>query len=106
MGNRRVGGAGLRGNGEVWRVRADDGLNGAIKILRRPKDRYRFGRFIDEIAFLTSYADYPGILPLRDSHLPDAVDAAAWYVMPLATPIRQFVGDDPESHIVVGALAD
>lgn len=93
----------------MWAVKADDGRSGAIKVLiarRGGEGAYRLGRFKDEISFLIAHPDFPGILPLRDSHISDDPGERSWYVMLVAVPIRQALGDDPEPRAVVGALAE
>jgi serine/threonine protein kinase len=105
-GEKRLGGG---GNGEVWRAETADGRAGAIKVLsaRRGHDgRYRLGRFRDEISFLIARPDFPGILPLLDSRIAEDLDEPSWYVMPVATPIREALGSDPEPGVVVSAVAD
>ena len=100
---------GAGGNGEVWRAETADGRSGAIKILtagRGPGGRDRLGRFRDEITFLLAHPDFPGILPLLDSHISDVASEASWYVMPVARPIREPLGDDPDPAVVVGAIAE
>jgi len=106
IGEERLGGG---GNGEVWRAEADDGRTGAIKILstRRGREgRYRLARFKDEISFLVAHPDLPGILPLLDSRISDDLDEPSWYVMPIAKPIREALGRDPEPGVVVAAVAE
>jgi hypothetical protein len=93
----------------VWAVKADDGRGGAIKVLIARQGRegaYRLGRFKDEIGFLITHPDFPGILPLLDNHISDDPEERSWYVMPVAVPIRQALGDDPEPQAVVGAMAE
>jgi hypothetical protein len=105
-GQDRIGGG---GNGEVWAVRADDGRGGAIKLLLARRGRegaYRLGRFKDEISFLIAHPDFPGVLPLLDSHVSDDPSERSWYVMPVATPIRRALGNDPEPRTVVAAVAE
>ena len=105
-GQTRIGGG---GNGEVWAVTSDDGRIGAIKILiQRPgrEGTYRLGRFMDEISFLIARPNYPGILPLLDSYISDDPRERSWYVMPVAVPMRQALGDDPEPSVVVAAVAE
>jgi serine/threonine protein kinase len=99
---------GKGGNGEVWKVRADDGTEGAIKILnsRRSDGRYRLLRFAAEIEFLTKHPDIPGIVPLLDSALSYDPKQLSWYVMPIATPIKDALGDDPRPEDVVAAVAE
>jgi hypothetical protein len=45
-------------------------------------------RFRREIVFLLAAEDYPGIVPLIDHSLPDTGAGVAWYVMPLAEPLK------------------
>jgi len=90
-------------------VETADGLAAAIKILslRPGRDgKYRLGRFKDEIAFLIAHPDFPGILPLLDSRIAEDLDEPSWYVMPIATPMRDALGTDPEPAMVVGAVAE
>jgi serine/threonine protein kinase len=99
---------GKGGNGEVWRVTGADGRPGAIKILFGVKGkggRYRLGRFRDEIAFLLAHGDVPGILPLLDSDISEDPAEVSWYVMPVATPIRDALGNDPDPGTVVAIAA-
>jgi hypothetical protein len=96
---------GAGGNGEVWRAGTADGRAGAIKILSANGMYFR-GRFRDEIAFLISHPGIPGILPLVDSHIADGRGEASWYVMPVARPIREALGNDPEPGLVVGAVGE
>ena len=89
--------------------RPDDGRAGAIKILypRRGREgEYRLGRFRDEIGLLIEHPNFPGILPLLDSHISDAPRDPSWYVMPEARTIRAARGADPASRAVVAAVAD
>lgn len=105
-GQERLGGG---GNGQVWRVETTYGQSGAIKILSArggPEGKYRLGRFRDEIAFLIAHPHFPGILPLLDSRISENLDEPSWYVMPVATPIREALGTDPAPVAVVGAIAE
>jgi Protein kinase domain len=99
---------GSGGNGEVWRVRGDDGRTGAIKLLGRGgrSGRYRLGRFRDEVQFLLAHPEVPGILPVLDSCISDDPGQPSWYVMPEAVPIREALGDDPAPGMVVVAVAE
>jgi serine/threonine protein kinase len=97
------------GNGQVWRAEADDGRVRAIKVLSAgggAGGRYRLGRFRDEIAFLAAHPAPPGILPLLDSHISGNPGEASWYVMPVARPIREALGSDPDLAVVVGAVGE
>jgi len=84
---------GRGGNGEVWAATNAAGVAGAIKLLHKnnitdPSRAARLTRFRDEITFLRAEANREGILPLLDSHFPDAptVEDRPWLVTPLATP--------------------
>jgi hypothetical protein len=100
---------GAGGNGQVWRAEAVGGRVGAIKVLSAgggAGGRYRLGRFRDEIAFLAAHPATPGILPLFDSHISDDPGKASWYVMPVARPIREALGSDPDPAVVVAAVGE
>ena len=85
---------GAGGNGQVWRVEGSDSQLKAIKILSG-RGMYRLDRFRDEVAFLITHPDTTGILPLLDYHISNEPGETSWYVMPMATPIRQALGSDP-----------
>jgi hypothetical protein len=105
-GDTRLGGG---GNGEVWKVGTGDGRTGAIKVLSRRPGRegaYRLARFKDEISFLIKFPNFPGVLPMLDSHISDDPAEPSWYVMPEAIPIRKSLGTDPEPARVVTAIAE
>jgi hypothetical protein len=90
-------------------VRAEDGRSGAIKVLIARgggEGAYRLGRFKDEIGFLIAHPTFPGILPLLDSQIADDPSERSWYVMPVAVPILQALGDDPQPGAVIGAMAE
>jgi serine/threonine protein kinase len=82
----------------------------ALKVLtttKAQKESYR--RFVQEVGFLRSLPDEPGMLPLLDAHLPSRPSAndRAWLAMPIATPIRKAVADQPLEVVVmaVGEIA-
>lgn len=94
------------GNADVWRGESDEAAPAAIKLLRGAGgDRYP--RFCDEVAFLRSPIAAEGVLPLLDAYLPDRPSRRdpAWLTMPLATPIRAALGDEPALSAVVEAVA-
>lgn len=95
---------GSGGNGDVWRAVRDDGLEGALKILRR-SSRDRRARFRAEIDFLLNHEPGPGVLPLIDFALPQTGSGPAWYVMPLATVLPDALGSDAELEERVRAIA-
>ena len=91
------------------RAEADDGRVRAIKVLSAgggPGRRYRLGRFRDEIAFLLAHPETAGIVPLLDSRISEDPGEASSYVMPVATPIREALGSDPEPGVVVAAIGE
>lgn len=82
---------GKGGNGEVWEVvHSASGNQAALKALSKVTAE-RYARFRREVETLEDLRGFPGILPVLDSNLPDQPTArarVAWYVMPLAEPIR------------------
>jgi len=94
------------GNGDVYRCKAADGTEAAIKLLKRDSRgrRDRMARFRNEIDFLLSHSDRPGVLPLIDHHLPDDPTQPSWYVMPLAIPMVRALGTSPDLADVVVAV--
>src|SRR5215218_8155702 len=81
---------GKGGNGVVWRAVGDDGREAAIKVLSR-SGADRWARFLDEIRFLLDGPQRRGVMPLCDADL----DAdPPYYVMPVATGLRQHLGPD------------
>ena len=101
---------GKGGNGVVWAVRNEDGVEGAIKFLsaRHYADKKRYLRFRDEIAVLAKLNKQAGILPLLGWSIPDApsTDDPAWLVTGRATLIRKALGVDSSLHEIVEAIAD
>ena len=82
----------------------------ALKVLtttKAQKESYR--RFVQEVEFLRSLPDEPGVLPLLDAHLPQRPSSKdrAWLAMPIATPVRKAVADQPLEVVVtaVGEIA-
>ncbi|MCX4581174.1 protein kinase [Streptomyces sp. NBC_01571] len=97
---------GRGGNGEVWEARreGDDGRY-AIKMFglgRSLKNRRQ--RFADEITFLRGYTG-EGVVPLVDSHVPEDPREICWYVMPLAVPLDEALGDTPAEETMLEAIA-
>jgi hypothetical protein len=79
------------GNGEVWEVEGDNGHAAALKVL------YRFGgdgypRFKREVEIVSGLdTNRFAILPILDASIPGRPtrNRPPWYVMPLATEIRE-----------------
>jgi serine/threonine protein kinase len=85
------------GNGEVWEAESDEAQPVALKILHRfSGDGYpRFKREVEIVQALDP--ERLAILPIVDSHVPETPsrDDPPWYVMPLATSIRDALGEAP-----------
>ena len=91
---------GAGGNGDVWRVSQEKHKDAAMKILRRV-DPLSYKRFRAEVEVLADNNDVTGIVPVIDFYLPDESDhSPPWYVMPLATPLEQFLDGKSETEIV------
>ena len=95
------------GNADVWRA---SGVAGevALKLLRqRRTESDAFRRFAREIEHLDKLGETPGVLPIRDYHLPDSgTGERAWLAMPVAVPMRDALGVNPSLPSVLTALAD
>jgi len=99
---------GSGGNATVWRATRASGDEAALKVINTTKaQREPYRRFVQEIEFLRSLGDFPGVLPLLDAHLPERPSSAdrAWLSMPVARPIAAALADAPLETIVV-ALAE
>lgn len=94
------------GNSIVWECdNSTTGQQGALKVLKsyllqttkdsneRERRHKRLKRFLNEISFLRSKQETQGIIGLFDSHLPNSPtsEERPWLVMPLATPLPQFL---------------
>lgn len=104
-----LGQLGKGGNATVWKAQRSVGEDViALKVLdaRKPTSE-PYKRFRDEVKILQALAGEPGILPLLDYDLPDALtrQQPAWLAMPLAVPIQDALGDRPnlEDVVAVGA---
>ena len=102
---RLIKGIGGGGNGDVYSCKKGDGVERAIKILRRDEHRRdRIARFRNEVIFLDSNREQTGVVPLLDYALPDNPDEPSWYVMPLAIPLVDALGPSPRLSAVVAAM--
>lgn len=82
------------GNGEVWKVTTDSSEQCAIKLLIRGGVDEPYKRFCREIDALQKLEEFPGIVPLLESHIPeDPNKERPWYRMPLATPYLDTISD-------------
>lgn len=95
---------GKGGNGDVFRATRGDEV-GAIKLLTAGGAK-RVARFRDEVTALEKCADILGVLPVLEAHLKPEGDEPAWFVMGLATPISDALGDRPPLRRVVEACAE
>ena len=80
----------------------------ALKVLTSTKaDKESYRRFVQEVEFLRSLPDEPGVLPLLDAQLPKRPSSKdrAWLAMPIATPIRDALAEEP-LEVVVEAIAE
>lgn len=100
---------GSGGNAEVWKAVSNDDQVVAVKILNNKKPQSEpFKRFKAEIDILRRLGERPGLLPLIDVSLPEkpTFKNPAWLAMPVATPIRNALGQTPGLELVVAAVAD
>jgi hypothetical protein len=96
------------GNGEVWEVQGPDGASAALKVLvDRRAESVAYRRFRREIETVQSLGQRPGILPVREAHLPREPTRKdrAWYVMPLARPLTEALEGEPVAQ-AVSAIAE
>jgi serine/threonine protein kinase len=99
---------GQGGNAEVWKAKHPDGRAVALKILKVEKSKSEpYKRFTAEVEFLRSFGEQPGVLPIIDASLPKQLSRqnSAWLAMPIATPIRDALGESPELPTIVEAIA-
>jgi hypothetical protein len=95
----------------VYRVEhVETGVAAALKeINARKVSREPYKRFIVEIKTLRALGDYPGILPVLDTHIPDVPsgDDQPWLVMPSAQPLEEVLADGDLAGVVaaVGEIA-
>lgn len=84
---------GAGGNGEVWRANGPQG-DIALKILKKARHAPADAgpRFSREVAALRTLAGVPGVLPLVDAPSDQDGSPGQWFVMPLATLLRQRLG--------------
>lgn len=96
---------GKGGNAHVWLAEGSGGDLVALKILIRVKgDGYL--RFRQEVSFLEGLGPRPGVLPLLAHSLPERPTQTdpAWFAMPVANSLQEWLGEDPPLHEVVSAM--
>jgi serine/threonine protein kinase len=99
---------GAGGNATVWRASRSAGEEVALKVIHTTKaQREPYRRFVQEIEFLRSLGDFPGVLPLLDAYLPEHPERGdrPWLAMPIAIPIANALEESP-LETIVGALAE
>jgi serine/threonine protein kinase len=74
----------------------------AVKFLIR-SGRERRQRFGDEVAFLLSAPGRPGVIPILEA---DLEAEPPYFVMPLATPLREHLRPEAEANAVLRALLE
>jgi serine/threonine protein kinase len=99
---------GSGGNAEVWRARhTRGGDTRAIKLLKNVSpDSDAYKRFRSEITLHQAIGNRKGILPVLDYDLPARPirSSPAWFVMPVATPIRKALQDSFDIETAVKAV--
>lgn len=101
---------GQGGNGRVWHCKRQDGVEGAIKLLRYPTAQTANKRLKHEVDAMKACQGIPGVLPLLDAHLPLAVDPndPAWFVSAHARPLDDAFEQPPslaQSIELIASLA-
>lgn len=82
---------GSGGNGEVWKAVRLESV-AALKILHCSRlDSEPYKRFVNETTVLQQLELRPGVLPMKDFHLPPnpSKNNPPWLSMPIAIPIRR-----------------
>lgn len=98
------------GNATVWKaVHFQSGRRAAIKLLKaKRRDSEPFRRFVREIETLAELGEFDGVLPVLDFNLPAGDQEQPWLAMPVATPIREALTNQPLERVVeaLRAVAD
>jgi hypothetical protein len=95
------------GNAEVWEAKRSSEVV-ALKVLRkRDVTSEPFARFCIESDFLQRVRP-SGVVPILDSYLPVTLSRGerAWIAMPVATPIAEALGPEPDVEAVCRALME
>ncbi|MFB1067983.1 serine/threonine protein kinase [Vibrio diabolicus] len=81
---------GAGGNGDVWKVKNDEGEFFALKALKNIDD-VTFKRFSIEESVLRNI-EVDGVIKIVDSFIPETkAGGTPWFVMPLAKPFERYV---------------
>jgi hypothetical protein len=96
---------GSGGNAIVWRA-VDDQVEVALKMLRDPRRSESLKRFRREVELQTRLTGTEGVMPIISSSLPDAASGSqsAWAAMPIATPLKRYLGSDPTAKDIVTCI--
>jgi serine/threonine protein kinase len=101
------GAVGSGGSGSVWEARDESGTGGAVKFLHPNLYSSKgYARFRDEVLIMSRNQDIPGVLPLLEYSVPEVatVDAPAWLITRLATPVPDILTPNAELRTVVEAV--
>lgn len=95
------------GNAWVWKgTKGQDEV--AIKVLKNRKVQSEpYARFRREIETLEQLGDHPGILPVHESYLPEALTEGerAWFAMPLAKRLDEVLSTEALRTVVEAVCA-
>lgn len=91
---------GKGGNGEVREV-TKNGKSGALKFPHPNSKKLRLIRFKDEVQAMRKCSDITGVLPIYDECLEGS---NPWFIMALATPIRDALKDNTQLGGIVSAM--
>lgn len=89
------------GNGDVWKATTPGSSPQAIKILRTITPQ-SYERFKVEIEALDKLGKLEGIVPLLEKYIPEnSDDSTPWYVMPIATPFKEYKKGKPKVDLAL-----
>ena len=91
------------GNGEVYEATDESRTRGALKLLSNADTgKVPYERFAREVNVLKDLGLRPGIVPLLDANVPEQPQRGEklWYVMPLASPLREHLTGASVSEVV------
>lgn len=93
---------GKGGNGTVYKVKDSNGNFYAKKILNHTSSKKAYQRFKDEVKVLYGLNHRNGVVDIIDSNLPEINSKTnkAFYVMPLAISLRDYIKDKDDEVII------
>ncbi|WP_415640182.1 protein kinase domain-containing protein, partial [Paenibacillus taichungensis] len=106
------------GNGNLYLVKDENEIKYVLKILKihSAKDVKKVKRFLNEIKFVEEYQDeIQGIIPIRFTYIPEELKSEfeftadlkgteLWYVMDLAEPIAEKLGETRDLEMIIESL--